>query len=194
MNNQIGKYFNTTVCVIQGSLLYPVLFNIFLERIIQDSLEDQSSSRAIGGRKINNLRLADNIDLIADSKSELQILTDSLEKASTAYGMEISHEKSKILVNGESSTPPVITMYGKQIENAQNFKYLREMHTDTGNSKKEIRIRLATAVTALLTLEKIWRSGEIDFKLKYILYKSFFFQLGCIAVKSGLYWKNLRRV
>ena len=49
------------------------------------------------------------------------------------------------------------------------------MLTDTGNSKKEIRIRLATAVTALVTLEKIWCSGEIDFKLKYILYNSLVF-------------------
>ena len=85
--------------------------------------------------------------------------------------MEISHEKSKILVNGESSTPHVITMYGKQIENLQNFKYMRAMLTDTGNSKKEIRIRLATAVTAQVKFEKIWRSGEINFKLKYRLYR-----------------------
>ena len=86
--------------------------------------------------------------------------------------MEINHEKSKILVNGDHSTPPVITMYGKQLENVQNFKYLGAMLTDTGNSKKEIQIRLATAVTALVKLEKIWRSGEIDFKLKYRLYIS----------------------
>ena len=79
---------------------------------------------------------------------------------------------SKILINGESSIPPVITMYGKQIENVQNFNYLRAMLTNTGNSKKEILIRLATAVTALFKLEKIWRGGEIDFKLKYRLYKS----------------------
>ena len=89
--------------------------------------------------------------------------------------MEISHEKSKILVNGESSMPPVITMYGKYTENVQNFKYLGSMLTDTGNSKKGIRIRLTTAVTSLVKLEKIWRirySGEIDFKIKYRLYNS----------------------
>ena len=35
-NNQIGTHFNTIVGVRQGSLLSRVLFNIFLERIIQD--------------------------------------------------------------------------------------------------------------------------------------------------------------
>ena len=65
MNNQIGTDFNTTVGIRQGCLLSPVVFNLFLERIIQDSLEDKSSSIAIGGIKINNLRFANNIDLIA---------------------------------------------------------------------------------------------------------------------------------
>ena len=40
---------------------------------------------------------------------------------------------------------------------------------NTGNSKIEIRIRLATAVSALVKLEKIWRSGEIEFKFKFRL-------------------------
>ena len=96
-NKFIGTDFNTTVGVRQGSLLSTVLFNLFLERIIQDSLVDQPSSIAIGGRKINNLRFADDIDLIAGSESELQILTNSIEKASTAYGMEISHEQETYL-------------------------------------------------------------------------------------------------
>ena len=61
-------------------------------------------------------------------------------------------------------------MYGKQLENIQNFKYLGAMPTDTGNSKKEIRIRLATTVTVLAKLEKIQLNEEIYFKLKYRLY------------------------
>ena len=45
---------------------------------------------------------------------------------------------------------------------------------NSGNSKNEIRrpIRLATAVSAQVKLEKIWRSGEIEFKLKFRLYNS----------------------
>ena len=62
--------------------------------VCKESLENQSSSITIEGRKINNLRFADDIYLIAGSESWLQFLTDSLEKNSTSYGMEISHEKS----------------------------------------------------------------------------------------------------
>ena len=85
--------------------------------------------------------------------------------------MEINHDKCKIIVNGEGPTP-MIYMYDKQIENVEFFKYLGEMLTHSGNSKNEIRIRLATAVSALVKLEKIWHSGEIEFKLKFRLYNS----------------------
>ena len=64
----------------------------------------------------------------------------------------------------------MIYMYDKLIENVEHFKYLGAMLTNSGNSKNEIRIRLATAVSALLKLEKIWRNGEIEFKLKFRLY------------------------
>ena len=85
--------------------------------------------------------------------------------------MEINHDKCKILVIGEGPTL-MIYMYDKQIENVENFKYLGAMLTNSGNSKIEIHIRLAAAVSALLKLENIWRSGEIEFKLKFRLYNS----------------------
>ena len=69
-----------------------------------DSVTNQPSSISIGGRKFNNLKFADDIDLIAGYESELQTITDAIEKTSTAYGMEINHDKCKILVNGEGPT------------------------------------------------------------------------------------------
>ena len=77
----------------------------------------------------------------------------------------------RIIVNGEGLTP-MLYMYDKQIENVEHFKYLGVILTNSGNIKNEIRIRLATEVSALVKLEKIWRSGEIEFKLTFRLYNS----------------------
>ena len=64
---------------------------------MMDSVTNQPSSISIGGRKFYNLRFSDDIDLIAGSESELQTITDALEKTSTAYGMEINHDNAKLL-------------------------------------------------------------------------------------------------
>ena len=72
-------------------------------------------------QKTNNLRFADDIDLIAGSKSELQTITNALEKTSTAYDMEINHDSCTILVNGEGPTP-MIYMYDKHNKNVEHYK------------------------------------------------------------------------
>ena len=67
INNIMGSFFNTTVGVRQCCLLSPVLFNIFLEQIMLNTLHEHTSTISIGGRNISNLRFADDIDLIAGS-------------------------------------------------------------------------------------------------------------------------------
>ena len=65
MNGSIGEWLRTTVGVRQGCLLSPTLFNIFLERIMSDALEEHDGKVSIGGRNITNLRFADDIDALA---------------------------------------------------------------------------------------------------------------------------------
>ncbi|GFR66182.1 endonuclease-reverse transcriptase [Elysia marginata] len=104
LNNTIGNSFKTTVGVRQGCLLSPVLFNIFLERIMQDTLHQHSPTISIGGRPICNLRFADDIDLIAGSQAELQVLTDRLVASSKAFGMEVHFTLSR---SSNSQLPPL---------------------------------------------------------------------------------------
>ena len=62
----------------------PTLFNIFLERIITDALEDHTGSVSVSGRTIKELRFADDIDALAGKEEELIKLVNQLNKASTS--------------------------------------------------------------------------------------------------------------
>ena len=54
-NERLGEWFTTSTGVRQGCLLYPILFNIFLERQMTDALDYHAGTISIGGRFITNL-------------------------------------------------------------------------------------------------------------------------------------------
>ena len=79
-NIYIGEWFRITVGVRQGCLLSPTLFNIFLERIMEEAFENHDGSVSVGGRNITNLRFADDIDGLAGSEEELRNLVNNLDE------------------------------------------------------------------------------------------------------------------
>ena len=66
---------------------------------------------SVGGRKVNNIRFANDIDLLRRSNEEHTDLTRRLDRIGTAYGIEIS-EKSKVLRMGTGADPPDISGAG----------------------------------------------------------------------------------
>ena len=69
------------------------LQHMFVERIMTDALEDHEGTASTTGRTITNLRFADGIDSLAGEGEERAKLVEHLDKAPTAYGMEIAAEK-----------------------------------------------------------------------------------------------------
>ena len=69
-----------------------------------EALDDHEGTVSIGGRTITNLRFADDIDGLAGEEEELANLVERLDKASTAYGMEISAQKTKLMTTPVAST------------------------------------------------------------------------------------------
>ena len=67
-----------------------------------DALEDHEGTVSTGGRTITNLRFADDIDGLEGEEEKLAILVEHLNKASTAYDMEINAEKTKLMTNNTS--------------------------------------------------------------------------------------------
>ena len=123
-NKSIGDWFKTSVGVRQGCLFSPTLFNILLERIMTDALEDHAGTVSIGGRTITNLRFANDIDGLKGTETELANLVERLDKTSTADGMQISAEKTKLMTNNINGISSTIKISGEKLETVQSFKYL----------------------------------------------------------------------
>ena len=116
-----------------------------------DALDDHESTISIGGRTITNLRFADDIDGLAEEEEELAKLVERLDKAPTAYGIEISAEKTKLMTNNSSGINTEIKMNGQTVT---SFKYLGSVITDEG-SKPEILSRIAQTTAALTRLKTV---------------------------------------
>ena len=67
-----------------------------------DGLEDHEGTVSIGGRKITILCFADDIDGLVGEEEELANFVECLDKAPSAYGMEISSKNSKLMTNSTS--------------------------------------------------------------------------------------------
>ena len=170
MNGSIGEWFSTTVGVRQGCLLSPTLFNIFLERIMSDALDEHNGTVSIGGRNITNLRFADDIDALAEEEQELEALVESLDKTCTRYKMEISAEKTKLMTNSANGIQREIKVKGQKLGTVTSFKYLGAFVLEDGS--KQVLSRIAQATAALTKLKPIWRDNNISLGSKVKLMRS----------------------
>ena len=114
--------FRTTVGVRKGCLLFPTLFNIFLERIMTSALEDHDGTVSIRGRTITNLRFSDDIDGLA-GQEDLAKLVERLDKASTAHGMETSAKKTELMTNNTSGINKEIKVNGQKLETVTSLPW-----------------------------------------------------------------------
>ena len=93
-------------------------------------------------RTITNLRFADDIGGLAEEEEELAEIVERLDKASTAYGMEISAKKTKLIQTNTSGINKEIKVNGQTLETITSFKYLVSIVPDEGYNP-EILSRIA---------------------------------------------------
>ena len=69
--------------------------------------------------------------------------------------MEISAEKTKVMINNTSGINTEMKVNGQKLETVTGFKNLGSVITDEG-SKPEILSRIAQTTAALARLEPVW--------------------------------------
>ena len=81
----------------QGCLSLPCLFNLYAEYIMGNAgLDEAQAGIKIAGENINNLRYADDITLMAESK-ELKSLLMKVKEESEKDGLKLNTQKTKIM-------------------------------------------------------------------------------------------------
>ena len=93
-------------------------------------------------------------------------LVERLDKASIAYGMEISAEKTKLMTNNTSGIKTVIKVNVQKLETVTSIKYLDSVITEEG-SKPEILSRIAQTTAALTRLKPVWKDYFSQFQGKF---------------------------
>ena len=85
----------------QGCILAPCLFNLYAENIMRNAwLEEAQTGIKIVGRNINNLRYADDTNLMAESEEELESLLMKVKEKSEKVGLKLNIQKTKIMASG----------------------------------------------------------------------------------------------
>ena len=136
--------------------------------MINAGLDEAQAGIKISGRNINNIRHADDITLMAESK-ELKSLLMKVKEESEKAGSKLNIQKTKIT----ASSP--ITSWQTDGETVADFIFLGSKITADGDCSHEIKRRLLLGRKAITNLDNILKSRDITLSTKVHLVKAMAF-------------------
>src|SRR6218665_1763178 len=155
----------------QGCGLSPDLFNLILETVMRLADKEGSGTRVkLNGRLIDNLRFADDTDLIADMKWSLQDLTNRVDKSSKRMGLKTNAEKTKTMAMGKQHEELQVRLGTGVLKQVTRFVYLGRLITEDGRCEEDVKRRIGLACAAFGGLGKIRREKSISIATKMKLY------------------------
>ena len=140
-------------------------------------LEEAQAGIKIAGRNINNLRYADNTNLTAESKEELESLLMKVKEESEKVGLKLNIRKTKIMASG-----PTISWQidGETMETVRDFIFLGSKITAGGDCGHEIKRK------AMTNLDSLLESRDITLPTKVHLVKAMVFPVVMYGCESWI--------
>jgi len=137
----LTEKFETRKGVRQGCVLSPLLFNVYIAGIDEEFRKRGIGGIELGCDRIWNLAYADDIVLIARNREALEDMMGTLRNFLKGRKLELSAEKSKVLVfnKGSKERKEEWKWKGKMIEEVQCFKYLGVTLDKKGELREHIK-------------------------------------------------------
>ena len=121
-------------------------------------LEEAQAGIKIARRNINNLRYADDTNLMAESEEELKSLLMKVKEESEKVGLKLNIQKTKIMASG-----PITSWHidGETVETVTDFILGGSKITGDSDCSHEIKRRLLLGRKVMTNLESIFKSRGI---------------------------------
>ena len=142
-------------------------------------LEEAEAGIKIARRNINNLRYADDITLMAESKEELNSLLMKVKEESEKVGLKLNIQKTKIMASGPVTSWQID---GKTMEAVADFIWGGSKITTDGDYSHEIKRHLLLGRNTVTNLDSILKRRDITLPTKIHLAKAMVFPVvmyGC---------------
>ncbi len=179
-----SAWFKIEQGVRQGCILSPHLFNAYAEYIMRLALEGCKCGINVGGRRINNLRYADDTTLLASSARELEELIEKVRIESEEFGLFLNVGKTKVMIINQQEEYPHIHAGNEDIEIVDQFNFLGSMISNQGGCSVEIRRRIGMAKTSMCSMNKLWKDRNISKATKIRLVSSLIFPIATYACET----------
>jgi Reverse transcriptase (RNA-dependent DNA polymerase) len=168
----VTEWFETIVGLLQGCMLSPILFNIFLEVIIASALGAMNEGAVMNGRIINNLRFADDIAVLAESQEDLRVMVTKIVEESGRMGMKINTGKTEVQHIGREKAKVSIHIENQELKQVEEFVYLGGNMSEDASTDQDLRRRIGLACGAMQSLSCIWKSNDISNNTKTRVYET----------------------
>ena len=141
-------------------------------------LDEAQAGTRIAGRNINNLRYADDINLMAESEEELKSFLMKVKEESEKVGLKLNIQKSKIMASS-----PIFSwqINGESVETVTDYFWGSKITAD-GDCSHGIKICFLLGRKVMTNLDSILNSRDITLPTKVRLVKAVVFPVvvyGC---------------
>ena len=147
-------------------------------------LDEAQTGIKIARRNVNNLRYADDTNLMTESEEELKSLLKKMKEESEKFGLKLNIQKTNIMASSPITSWQID---GETVETVSDFIFLGSKITADGDCSHEIKRRLFLGRQVMTNLDSIFQSRDITLPTKVHLAKAMvFLQWSYMDVRVGL--------